>query len=142
MTTTTAGSYPVGAIIYDGPMYSQRHTGDCYQIENSGQANSSTGRYTCTGNNNQTIQAVGSATQVAIRWKSVSAGHCLTADNTTNKMTACGPANTQLFTVTVDGSGWVTFQSKSNNLCLAEYSTGLELETCSSSSDRQKFKFS
>ncbi|MEZ5406395.1 MAG: ricin-type beta-trefoil lectin domain protein [Acidimicrobiales bacterium] len=141
-TTTTAASYPVGAVIYDGPMYSQRHTGDCYQIENSGQVNSSTGRYSCNGNNNQKIQAVGSATQVAIRWKSISAGHCLTADNTTNRMTVCGPANAQQYTVTVDGSGWITFKNVDNNLCLAEHSSGLELETCSSGSDRQKFKFS
>ena len=141
-TSTTAASYPTGAVIYDGPMYSQRHTGDCYQIENPGQLNSSTQRVTCNGGNNQKIQAVGTATEVAIRWKSVSTGHCLAENSTTAWMKACAAGNAQLFTVTVDASGWITFKNKSNNLCLAEYSSGLELETCSSSSDRQKFKFS
>lgn len=141
-TSTTAATYPVGAVIYDGPMRSQRHTSDCYQIESPGQLNSSTERVSCNGGNNQKIQAVGTATQVAIRWKSVSTGHCLQENNNTVWMKACASGNNQLFTVTVDGSGWITFKSKSNNQCLAEYSSGLELETCSSSSDRQKFKFS
>ncbi len=82
-TSTTAASYPVGAVIYDGPMYSQRHTGDCYQIENPGQLNSSTDRVSCNNNNSQKIQAVGTATQVAIRWKTVSTGHCLQENSTT-----------------------------------------------------------
>lgn len=141
-TSTTAAAYPTGAVIYDGPMRSQRHTGDCYQIENPGQLSSSTDRVSCNGNNSQKIQAVGTATQVAIRWTSVSPGHCLQENNTTVWMKSCAAGNNQQFGVTVDGSGWITFKSKSNNLCLAEYSSGLELETCSSGSDRQKFKFS
>ncbi len=141
-TSTTAGSYPVGAVIYDGPMHSKRKTDQCFVIVSPGVVDSDTDRVDCSNANSQKIEAVGSATEVAIRWKTVSAGHCLTASGITSVMKVCAADNNQLFTVTVDGSGWIRFQSKATpGKCLAEYSSGFEIEDCSNSSDRQKFKF-
>lgn len=140
-STTTATSYPTGGIIYQGAMYSQRHTGDCYQIESPYNAGASTVRASCTGANSQKIQAVGTSGQVALTWTNNS-GLCLAASGTTtNVMATCSSATAQQYTVTVDGSGWITFKPKgSTSLCVAEYSSGLELESCAGT-DRQKFKF-
>lgn len=141
-TTTTASSYPTGGIIYQGAMYSMRHTGDCYQVESPYNAGASTGRYTCTSANNQKIKAVGTSGQVALTWNAYSTLCLAASGTTTNVMATCGSATSQQFVVSVDGSGWVTFKPKGNTtLCVAEYSSGLELEACANT-DRQKFKFS
>ena len=85
---------------------------------------------------------MGSATLVAIKWLSVSPGHCLAASSSAALMAVCDNADPQLFNVTVDNNGWIRFQSRSDTgRCLAEYNDGFHLDSCSTSDDRQKFKF-
>ncbi len=140
-TSTTASSYPVGAVIYQGPMYSDRHEDECYQVKNPGQVGSSIERHNCDNGNNQKIAAVGSATVVALKWTDTpNAGLCVSAGASEATMATCNGTSAQLFTVTVT-SGWIQYKSQSNNLCIAEYSDDWKMETCNTSSDRQRFKF-
>ncbi len=140
-TSTTAASYPVGAVIYQGAMYSDRHGGECYQVHNPGQVGSSISRHNCDNGNDQKIAAVGSATVVALKWTDTpNAGLCVSAGATKATMATCNGSSAQLFTVTVT-NGWIQYKSQSNNLCIAEYSDDWQMETCNTSSDRQRFKF-
>jgi len=140
-TSTTAASYPSGAVIYQGPMYSDRHESECYQVENPGQVGSSISRHNCDNGNDQKLAAIGSATVVALTWTDApNAGLCVSAGSSKATMATCNGSAAQLFTVTVT-SGWIQYKSQSNNLCIAEYGDDWELATCNTSSDRQRFKF-
>lgn len=144
-TSTTAAGYPVGAVIYEGRIESKRRPDECFVIEQPGVVGSSTDRTGCSGGasgNGQKQAAVGSATVVAIKWVSVSPGHCLAASGSAAVMAVCDNATTQLFNVTVDGNGWIRFQLQSDtNRCLAEHSDGFQLDPCAGNEDRQTFKF-
>lgn len=140
-TTTTAAAYPTGAVIYEGAMYSDRHNSECYQVENPGQVGSSISRHNCDNGNDQKLAAVGSATVVALKWTDApNAGLCVSAGAAEATMATCNGSTAQLFTVTVT-SGWIQYKSQSNNLCIAEYGDEWQMQTCSGSSDRQRFKF-
>lgn len=140
-TTTTAAAYPVGAVIYQGAMYSDRHDDECYQVKNPGQVGSSISRHNCDNGNDQKLAAVGSATVVALKWTdSPNAGLCVSAGASKATMATCNGSSAQLFTVTVN-NGWIQYKSQSNNLCIGEYSDDWQMETCNTSTDRQRFKF-